>query len=181
MSFHVGDVSIANQGEIFNPQARVVSIHEIKKQGNILTTCLHGYLNEEKGSEMHQHASMLVETMKKNDARSQIAQDALKIVLETAQAAIFEFPTPNPDAKNQSEKLKATLGMGTSGAPFVVKQQGAYKLLGMVTRGAFKPEGISSKEFRFTPENIRNVLHEVVFLDLTTYSDWIGRGIAGLS
>lgn len=92
---------------------------------------------------------------------------------EVTGTAILEFPN------SDKERLMCAMGAGTSGSPLVVKQGGAFKLIGMLQKGAAFPKAIIERALR---EDIRrDVVYTNNFIDLTAHRDWIVEGICTLS
>lgn len=171
-----GEIAVANQEE--KEIARALSIHKFQKRGENLVSSLSGNLSDERHQKMIQYVSLLVMAQQEGNLSSRA--QALSAIKETARTATFNFPTPDLD--NTSVRLMSSLADGASGSPLVIKQGGIFKLLGMLIKGGFMPQALAGgrKIAIINKENLANIVHEAVFLDLTAHKSWIDQSIARL-
>ncbi len=157
---HIGNISLTNQPNI----QRSLSIHRFQKKNQDFISNISGKVSA------NQEALMTEACMQYYLSQSHENRKKLK---EVTGVAILEFPSSN------KEQLMCTMGVGASGSPLVVKQDGIFKLIGMLQKGAALPrsiiDGVLSKEIARDVEYINN------FIDLTVHAEWIVRGIQRLS
>lgn len=152
---------------------RVLSIHPFQKRGKELISSLPGCVVTEQEAAMMTAFSLFVT----NPACVEYKRNLSAIT----QTAALTFPTTETTS---SLRLISVLRNGTSGSSLVIRQEGIFRLAGILTRGAIFPKAISDPSATIAlveKKHMRDVVYNASFLDLTPYVDWITTIIAKLS
>lgn len=157
------DASIAGK-EGHSKHTRALSIHHFVREGDDFVSSLSGEVTE------IQAVDLIVAYASNNVER----------IKEIVSTATLMFPETTAVS---SLRLMSVLRAGASGSPLVVKQGDTFKILGMLTKGAFRPKPFASPSagpVEVNKELMKKVIYKNNFLDLTPYQVWIQANVAKL-
>lgn len=161
---------IKPNGDISIEKKRVISIHEFEKKSAEIISVLPGVIDSEE-----KRKELMIAT-----GAYALFKDQQQLIKSKSimQEGVFSFPSL---ANGIEFNLMSAMHFGASGSPLVVKQNGQFKIKGILTKGAKMPRSWLEKSDTIALTSDGKLVHVNHFLDITPLAGWINKQIDELN